>query len=76
MIEAIQIADSLDPDKIVEAFETSDFEILGWKVFFGSTPDTYQGRPRVLMGPVYFQTIKDGKVVVFDTILPEGVEKL
>ena len=76
LIEAIKLADSLDPDKIVEAYETNEFEVLGWKVHFGSTPDTYQGRPRVLIQPVYFMTIEGGQVKVFETILPEGVERL
>jgi ABC-type branched-subunit amino acid transport system substrate-binding protein len=76
LTEAIKKADSLDPDKIVRVLETSDFVILGWKMRFGVTPDCYQGRPRSLLSLLYLKTIKDGKEIVSDLILPAGVEKV
>jgi hypothetical protein len=67
---------SLDPDKIVRVLETSNFVILGWKMRFGVTPDCYQGRPRSLVSPLCLKTIKDGKEMVTELILPTGVEKV
>lgn len=75
-LEAVKKADSLDPDKIARVLETTQFEISGWKLHFISTPDTYMGRPRSLAFPHPVQTIKDGKAVLIDLILPKGVERV
>jgi branched-chain amino acid transport system substrate-binding protein len=76
LTEAIKKADSLDPDKIVRALETSNFVILGWKMRFGVTPECYQGRPRSLVSPLCLKTIKEGKEIVTQVILPPGVERV
>jgi len=76
LLEAVKKAGSLDPDKITKVLETSDFVVLGWKIHFGATPDTYMGRPRSLVSPVYLQTIKDGKTTIIDVLMAEGVEKV
>jgi branched-chain amino acid transport system substrate-binding protein len=74
--QAVQKAGTLDPDQIVKVLETSDFAVMGWKVRFGTTADCYQGRPRSLKAPLYLMTIKDGKAIVTDVLLPKGVEKI
>jgi len=73
--QAVPKANSLDPDKIAKILETSDFVVQGWKIHFVATPDSYMGRPRSLVFPFPISIIKEGKNVVLDLILPEGVEK-
>jgi branched-chain amino acid transport system substrate-binding protein len=76
LTQAVQKAGSLDPDKIVHVLETSDLMVLGWKLHFGVTPNCYQGRPRSLQSPLYLKTLKDGKEIVMDVLIPPGVEKV
>jgi branched-chain amino acid transport system substrate-binding protein len=73
--QGVKKAGSLDPDKVAKALETGDFVVQGWKIHFVATPDTYMGRPRSLVFPFPVQTIKEGKNVVLDLVLTEGVTK-
>lgn len=76
LTQAIQKADSLDPDKIAQALETNDFVVQGWKIHFGAVAGCYMGRPRSLVSPLYMMTIKGGQEVVSQVLIPEGVEKV
>jgi ABC-type branched-subunit amino acid transport system substrate-binding protein len=75
-VQALKKASSLNPDKITKALETGDFVVQGWKIHFGVTPDCYMGRPRALVAPMPINTIKEGKPVVIELLLPEGVERV
>ncbi len=76
LLQAIQRAGTFDPDEVAKVLETGEFVVQGWKLHYVSTPDTYKGRPRSMVFPFPVQTIKGGKNVLIDLIVPEGVEKV
>jgi branched-chain amino acid transport system substrate-binding protein len=76
LIQAIERANSFDPDKVAKALETGEFVVQGWKLHYVSTADCYMGRPRSMVFPFPVNTIKDGKNVLIDLVIPEGVVKV
>lgn len=69
--QAIEKADSLDPDEIRDALETYEFEtVFGDGKFYG---EEYWGISHMFPTPVFLSRIEDGETVTFEEISMKSI---